>query len=656
TAAGIPTWSPTVVLICRSTAYVWQSGRDAQFSADCGREPSDAMLLLAVLVALMSACHVQAKAVFAHFMVGNVNSWTISDWQRDIRLARDSHIDAFALNIANNGGYASQIANAFSAANSLGFKLFFSFDYAAQGAFVQQDVISLVNQYRSNSAYYKYNGKPFVSTFEGPGSSGDWTAIKWFIQLGSMAFWPKPNDHGARQFLQKRLNGKPYMMPVSPWFFTNLPGYGKNWLWRGDDLWFDRWSQVMTVQPDFVEILTWNDWGESHYIAPLDDRQWGLFDSANGNAPYNYAQDMPHDGWRLFLPYVVDMYKNGKASISTEGLVSWYRQSPGMACASGSTTGNSASQGQQEYPPAQVAQDRVFFSALLTSYADVTVTIGSTTQTGIWKDTPSGGSGIYHGSVPFKGRGAVSVKISRDGKLIMQMNGESITDSCTHNIENWNAWVGSASATGSGSGPGSVSTASSSTLKTSTTAPASTPTGGSGSFCIAGTGDGNLAGLCSFSCNYGFCPSNACTCTQRGRQINAPAASNTLGFPAAGQDIALYSGLCEFTCSRGYCPSGACTSDPSKAANGDGSFCTGGDGSGNLAGLCSFSCNYGFCPSNACTCTKRGSQINPPATSNTLGFPVAGQNVAQFSGLCEFTCSHGYCPSGACTSDPTKAA
>ncbi|KAH0268439.1 hypothetical protein KCU91_g9408, partial [Aureobasidium melanogenum] len=35
TAAGIPTWSPSVVLICRSTAYVWQSGRDAQFPADC---------------------------------------------------------------------------------------------------------------------------------------------------------------------------------------------------------------------------------------------------------------------------------------------------------------------------------------------------------------------------------------------------------------------------------------------------------------------------------------------------------------------------------------------------------------------------------------------------------------------------------------------
>ncbi|KAH0387427.1 hypothetical protein KCU92_g1881, partial [Aureobasidium melanogenum] len=50
TAAGIPTWSPTVVLICRSTAYVWQSGRDAQFSADCGRTCSD--LFLSVLSSL----------------------------------------------------------------------------------------------------------------------------------------------------------------------------------------------------------------------------------------------------------------------------------------------------------------------------------------------------------------------------------------------------------------------------------------------------------------------------------------------------------------------------------------------------------------------------------------------------------------------------
>jgi hypothetical protein len=26
----------------------------------------------------------------------------------------------------------------------------------------------------------------------------------------------------------------PFQMPVSPWFYTNLPGYNKNWLWRGE--------------------------------------------------------------------------------------------------------------------------------------------------------------------------------------------------------------------------------------------------------------------------------------------------------------------------------------------------------------------------------------------------------------------------------------
>lgn len=61
-------------------------------------------------------------------------------------------------------------------------------------------------------------------------------------------------------------------MPVSPWFYANLPGYDKNWLWSSDDLWFDRWQEVWSFQPEWVEILTWNDFGESHYIGPLVSR------------------------------------------------------------------------------------------------------------------------------------------------------------------------------------------------------------------------------------------------------------------------------------------------------------------------------------------------------------------------------------------------
>ena len=40
-------------------------------------------------------------------------------------------------------------------------------------------------------------------------------------------------------------------------------------MWSGDSLWYDRWQQIWTVQPEFVEIISWNDYGESHYIGPL---------------------------------------------------------------------------------------------------------------------------------------------------------------------------------------------------------------------------------------------------------------------------------------------------------------------------------------------------------------------------------------------------
>src|SRR5437667_8662823 len=50
------------------------------------------------------------------------------------------------------------------------------------------------------------------------------------------------------------LGGKPYMMAISPWFYADLPRWGKNWLWRGDDLWYDRWQQAIELQPALVEV------------------------------------------------------------------------------------------------------------------------------------------------------------------------------------------------------------------------------------------------------------------------------------------------------------------------------------------------------------------------------------------------------------------
>ena len=54
---------------------------------------------------------------------------------------------------------------------------------------------------------------------------------------------------------QSAIGSKTYMMGVSPWFFHSATPSTNNpdWVWRGDDLWHDRWQQTLSVNPAFVE-------------------------------------------------------------------------------------------------------------------------------------------------------------------------------------------------------------------------------------------------------------------------------------------------------------------------------------------------------------------------------------------------------------------
>lgn len=413
-------------------------------------------------------------------------------------------------------------------------------------------------------------------------------------------------------------------MPVSPWFYTNMPGYSKNWLWRGDDLWFHRWQQVLSLdhQPDYIEIISWNDFGESHYIGPLDNKQYVAFDL--GNAPFNYVSDMPHDGWRQFLPYIMYLYKTSTAFVTQEGLVTWYRLNPNGACGDGGTTGNTASQLQLEYSPNVMMEDRIFYSALLAAPAQVTISINGAGRTGTWDQTPFAGVGVYHGSVPIGGAtGPAVVTVSRGGQTIATVNGASITTVCS--LNNYNAWVGSAA------GPPIGAVNSGITL--------------AGLNCTQGFGVFDFIGLCAFNCLNGYCPSTACVCLNKG--IAKPPKSNgDLGYPLPGTSI-VYSGLCNFGCDHGYCPREICGKTPNTGSIPTSSpflppACTGGAGTGNFQGLCSFGCNYGFCPMHACTCTQTGTLIDAPAKVDTKGYYLGGKDD---SGLCNFACSHGYCPS-----------
>ncbi|KAI8189636.1 Mutanase [Colletotrichum sp. SAR 10_75] len=482
--------------------------------------------ILTSLAVLASACHVQAKAVFAHFMVGNTGRYSTATWRDDIRLAQEAHIDGFALNIAYGERMnAGSLENVFEVASEMGFKLIFSFDYAGGGPWPKDDVLNLLKKYATRPEYFKHSdGTPLVSTFEGPEQASDWVEIKrsfpcffmpdWSSKgakraaelaggvadgLFNWAAWPWGNtnmdtyvDASYYQYLRvDEDNSKPYMMPASPWFYTNLPGYKKNWLWRGDDLWHDRWIQIVYNQPDYVEIISWNDYGESHHIGPLRPNAMDAF--VTGRAPFNFARDMPHDGWRMTLPFWIDYYKNGKATVTQEGIMGWFRTTPAATCSDGETSGNTASQLQLEFSPAEVMQDRIFFSAVLGSHADVTVNVGGTSQAGTWTSVPDGGIGVYHGSVPFQGRGSVTISLQRGGANIATIDGGSITDNCAERgLTNWNAWVGSAMAAGSISATPALSR--------------------SEQTCIKGTGATGFTKLCEFTCKYGYCPVSAYAC------------------------------------------------------------------------------------------------------------------------------------------------
>lgn len=186
--------------------------------------------------------------------MGNTTDFTARDWSENIDKAAAAGIQAFALNVAAGTPYNERSLDlAFLAAEKAGFKLFFSFDYAGGGPWDPAVIIQYLKKWGTHVAHWQHApGRPLVSTFEGPDHAADWINIKaqtncFFMPdwtsvgpsaavglaggvadgLFSWAAWPngamKMDTAHDKSFI-RALRGKPYMMPVAPWFFTNLPG------------------------------------------------------------------------------------------------------------------------------------------------------------------------------------------------------------------------------------------------------------------------------------------------------------------------------------------------------------------------------------------------------------------------------------------------
>ncbi|KAK2060410.1 hypothetical protein LY76DRAFT_615060 [Colletotrichum caudatum] len=620
------------------------------------------LLLFAVAMVTLLA-YVEAKAVFAHFMVGNTENYTSSDWADDMRLAKRAHIDAFALNMAHGEAVnEGALVAAFSAASAAGLQLFFSFDYAGNGPWPQETVIQFIDKYASSGTYFRYKGKPFVSTFEGPDNANDWITIKaqtncFFMPdwsslgakkamaagggvadgLFSWAAWPwgywdmwTYSDASYRDYL----GGKPYMMPISPWFYTNLPGYNKNWLWRGDHIWGDRWFQASWWQPEFVEIISWNDYGESHYIGPVREHAMGAFKI--GKAPFNYGT-LPHDGWRAILPFAIDMYKNNVSSVDFEQAVAWYKLAPASAgtaiCDRNGTVANTASQLQVEYLPDEVMDDKIFFIAILNKKSTVECIVGGQPVEGRFYQGPEDdGPGMYLGDCsPRNYEGTVEVRITRPGDLTLQLTGEEVSYDCSrwNGFSNFNAYV------------------------MSSLDPSSLPVEAddyTNLVCVNGTGMPKADTLCKFTCSLDYCPPGACVCTKFGRPPVKPKLTGIKGYPLPKLD-ASFGGLCSFACNYGFCPEDYCTTTEVALPTWpeslfDPPFCIEGKSfDGLFDDLCKFSCAHGFCPIGVCRCLATGFlnllEPNTSSTARTL------DGIHDY-GLCSYACARGFCPGNVC--------
>ncbi|KAL7792562.1 carbohydrate-binding module family 24 protein [Trichoderma ceciliae] len=554
------------------------------------------------------------RLVFCHFMIGIVGDRTsASDYDIDMQRAKAAGIDAFALNIGTDSYTDQQLNFAYQSAAKNGMKVFISFDFNWWSTSNAAGVGQKIAQYGNQAAQLQVNGRIFASSFAGdgldanavrsaagsniyfvpnfhPGSStsgldGAFNWMGWDSNGNNKAPTPGANvtvAQGDSAYLNW-LGGKTYLAPISPWFSTHYGpevSYSKNFVFPGGPLLFNRWKQVLQQGFPMVEIITWNDYGESHYIGPLSSKH-----GDDGNS--KWTNDMPHTGFLDLSKPFIAAYKNGDTNVAnyiqTEEIVYWYRRNlKTLNCDATDTTSNhpanNASGNYFEGIPNgwQDMDDDVYAVALLKSAGTLTVNSGGNSRT---FNAPAGAN-IF--TVP-AGVGKQTFTLARNGQNVL--SGTSlmdITNVCPCGIYNFNVFVGTLPAGPSDPLSGDALTSLTTGLHVTTclpkpslgtnpsvpasppaspisSAPPSTPSNPAN--CNAGTvasgQSGNFAGLCSFSCGYGYCPPGPCVCTSTGQPGNPPATNGRKGCPAAGLPSS-YAGLCSFTCNHGYCPEGAC--------------------------------------------------------------------------------------------------
>ncbi|KAJ7772013.1 glycoside hydrolase [Mycena maculata] len=417
-----------------------------------------------------------AKQVFAHFMVGNTYPYTIDDWAADIEEASAHNIDGFALNVGKEDWQQDRVALCFEAAarSSTPFFLFLSFDMSSIPAAAASDVdllCSYMTTFGTHPRMFRYEGKVLVSTFAGEaGRFGQGSLHEaWAFAKAAMqhilpvhfvpAFfidparypeilamdgvfnwnggWPlhltpahprheieSPKLDTDRHHLDN-LGGRTLMAAVSPWFFTHYgpDSWNKNWIYRGDDwLFVRRWEQLIAMRDriDIVQVISWNDYGESHYICP----------TVRGAQPASHAwvDGFPHGAWLHLNAFFAHAFKDGVyPPIQQDAIFLWGRPHPREAHAPESVP----------RPANWELTDDVFWAVVLcTEAATVSLYAGDQDERMF-----TVGAGLTKLSQPLKVGAGMRVAIRRRGVVVAECNAEGFRFEGRPSVYNFNAFT-----------------------------------------------------------------------------------------------------------------------------------------------------------------------------------------------------------------------
>jgi glucan endo-1,3-alpha-glucosidase len=310
--------------------------------------------------------------VFAHYMVCFATyGETIEAYQREIREAQAAGIDGFALNVGAWSGpdtyYKKRVGLLHDAAEQLGtdFRLFFSIDLTDTS-----DIVDMLRTYGPRPSSFRQQGRVVLSTFGQ--NNVDWVnsvfrPLKnegievFFIPF----FWPQPvkelpgyadaigilgsranildglflfgaaglpqqlADSNAAYCRAVREAGKCFMASYTPHYWgAAQPSSGRRYYeFQGGEGTELQWKSIITCQPDWVEIVTWNDFNESSYVCPVDDpgQCW-----AHLRSPRRH----PHAGYLELSKRYVSWFKTGQEPpIDRDALFYFYRTHPKDAVA-----------------------------------------------------------------------------------------------------------------------------------------------------------------------------------------------------------------------------------------------------------------------------------------------------------------------------------